>query len=82
LEGGRTVGHSKEYHKRFEEAMVSVEDYFLFISGLDAYIIETPPDVKFGEVPGSAELKDEFGNEGERVSVHDGYSIQYTIVLD
>ena len=35
LEGSRTVGHSKEHHKRFEEAAVGVEGHFLFISRLD-----------------------------------------------
>ena len=29
LEGGGTVGHSKEHHKRFEEAVVGVEGCFL-----------------------------------------------------
>jgi len=82
LEGSRTVGHSKEHHKRFEEAAVGIEDCFPFISRLDAYIIETPADIKFCEVLGSTELKDEFRDKRESVSVLDGYSIQCTIVLD
>jgi len=82
LEDDRTVGHSKEHYKRFKEIMVGVESHFLFITGLDVYIIEIPPDVKFCEVPGSAELEDKFRDERERVSVLDGYSIQYVIVLD
>jgi len=36
----------------------------------------------YGITPGSAELGDEFGDEGEWISVLDGYSIQSTIVLD
>ena len=63
LEDSRTVGHSEEYYKRFEEAAVGTEDYFSFISRLDAYVIETPADVKFCEVLGSAELGDEFRDE-------------------
>jgi len=59
-----------------------VESCLPFISGLDAYIIEAPTDVEFCEVLGSAELRDEFGNERERVSVLDGYGIQHTVVLD
>jgi len=82
LEGGRTVSHSEEHHERFKEALVGVESYFPFISGLNVHVIETPVDVKFCKVPGSAELGDEFRDEGERVSVLDGYSVQYTIVLD
>jgi len=45
LEGDGTVGHSEEYHKRFKEAVVGVKDCFLFISGLNAYVIETPSDI-------------------------------------
>jgi len=45
LEGGGAVGHSKKYYEGFEEATVGVKDHFPFISGLDAYIIETPADI-------------------------------------
>jgi len=75
LEGGGTVGHSKEHHERFEEAAIGMEGCLPFISGLDTYIIETPLDVKLCEVLGSAELGDEFGDEGERVPVLDSYSV-------
>jgi len=68
LEGGRTVGHSEEHHKRLEEATVSVEGHFLFIFGLDMYVIETPSDIKFCEVPGSTELGDKFRDKREGVS--------------
>jgi len=75
LEGSGTVGHSEEHHERFKEAMVGMEGCFPFISGLDAYIIETPADVQFCEVPGSAELGNELGDEGEEVPVLDSYSV-------
>jgi len=82
LEGGGTIGHSEEHHKRFEEATVGVEGCFLFISRLYVYIIETPLDVKFCEVLGSTELGDKFRDEGEGVSVLDSYGVQHAIVLD
>ena len=82
LEGGRTVGHSEEHHERLKETAVGAEDCFLFIFGLDAYIIETPADIKFCEVPSSAELGDELGDKKKEVPVLDGYSVQHTIVLD
>jgi len=82
LEGSGTVGHSKEHHKRFKEALVGAESCLPFISRLDVYIIETLADVKFCEVPGSTELGDKFGDEGEKVSVLDGYGTQCMIVLD
>ena len=55
--------------------MVGVEGCFPFISGLDAYIIETPVDVQFCEVSGSMELRDEFRDEGKRISVLDSYGV-------
>jgi len=82
LEGSGAVSHSKEYHERFEEATIGVEGRFPFISGLDAYIIEAPADIEFCEVFSSTELRDEFGDEGERISVLNGHGIQCMIVLD
>jgi len=46
------------------------------------YIIETPVDIQFCEIPGSAELGDEFGDEGERIFILDSYGVQSTVVLD
>ena len=75
LESGRAVGHPEKHYKGFEEATVGVEGCLPFISRLDAYIIETPADVQFCEVLGSTELRDEFGDERERISVLDSYGI-------
>ena len=75
LEGSRAVGYSEKHYEGFEEATVGAEGCFPFISGLDTYIIETPVDVQFCEVSGSAELRDEFGDEGEQISVFDGYGV-------
>jgi len=65
LEGSRAVGHSKEHHERFKEAMIGAEGRFLFISRLDVYIIEAPADVEFCEVFSSTKLRDKFGDEGD-----------------
>jgi len=75
LEGSGAVGHSKKHYEGFKEAMVGAEGRFPFISGLDAYIIETPVDIQFCEVSGSTELRDEFRDERERISVLDGYGV-------
>jgi len=40
------------------------------------YIIEAPADLEFCEVFSSTKLRDEFGDEGERISVLDSHSIQ------
>jgi len=82
LEGGRTVGHSEEHHKRFKKAAVGAEGHFPFISRLNMYIIETPSDIKFCKVSGFMKLGDEFGDKREGVPVLDSYSIQWAIVLD
>jgi len=75
LEGGGAVGYPEKHYEGFKETPVGAEGCLLLISGLDAYIIETPVDVQFCEVSGSAELRDKFGDEKERISVLDGYSI-------
>ena len=82
LEDSGAVGHSTKHYEGFEEATVGAEGHLPFISGIAVYIIETPADVQFCEIPGSTELGDEFGDERERVSVLDGYGIQCTVVLD
>ena len=82
LRGSRAVGHSKEHHEGFKEAVIGVEGCLPFISRLDAYIVETPLDIKFYEVLGFAELEDKFRDEGDGVFVLDGYNVQHAIVLD
>ena len=82
MEGSRAVGHSKEHHEGFEEAAIGAKGHFPFISGLDAYIIEAPADIEFCEVFSSVELRDEFGDKGERISVLDSHGVQRIIVLD
>jgi len=82
LEGNRAVGHSEEHHKGFEEVAIGMKGHFPFISGLDVYIIEAPADVEFCEVFSSTELKDKFGDKGERISVLDNHGVQCAIVLD
>jgi len=82
LESSGTVSHSKEHYEWFEQTTVGTESRLPFISRLDVYIIEAPMDIEFCEVLGSVELRDEFGDERERVLVLDSYSVQHTIVLD
>jgi len=59
-----------------------MEGCFSFISRLNTYVIETPSDIKFCEVPSSMELGDEFGDKKKGVPVLDSYGIQCMIVLD
>ena len=82
MEGSEAVGHSKEHHEGFKEAAIGVEGRLSFISGLDAHIVKSPPDIKFCDLLGSVELGDEFRDKGERIPVLDSHSVQHTIVLD
>jgi len=82
LESSGTISHSKEHYKRFKQTMVGAESHLPFISGLDVYIIEAPMNVEFCKVLGSVELRDEFRDKRERISIFDSYGIQRTIVLD
>jgi len=82
LEGSRAVGYSEEHYEGFKEAPVGVEGCLPLISGLDVYVIETPADIQFCEISGSAELGDEFEDEGERIFILDSYGVQSTVVLD
>jgi len=75
LEGSEAVGHSKEHHEEFEEAVIGAKDCFPFISGLDAYIIEAPVDIEFCEVFSSAELRDELRDEKKRIFVLNNHGI-------
>ena len=70
-----TIGYPKEHHKRFKETMISTEGHFPFISRLDAYIIEAPVDIEFCEVFSSLELRDEFGDKRERISILDSHGV-------
>jgi len=81
LEGSGAIGHSEKHYEGFKETTVGVEGCFPFVSRLDVYIIETPADVQFCEIPGSAELGDEFRDERERIPVLNGYSVQYMVVF-
>jgi len=59
-----------------------VKGCFPLISGVDVYIRETPADIQFCEVPGSAELGDKFRDEGERIFILDSYGVQSVVVLN
>jgi len=82
LKGSRAVGHSEEHYEGFEEDSVGAKGCLPLISRLNVYIIETPVDIQFCEVPDSTELGDELGDEGERIFILDGYGVQSMVVLD
>ena len=56
LEYGWTVSHTKKYYQQLKQSMVGMEHGLPFISGLDMYIVETPANIKLGEILGSTKL--------------------------
>jgi len=67
LEGGRTVREAEEHDKGLVQATVGPEGSLPFISFLYPDIVEAPSDIQFCEVLGSAELRNQFRNQWERV---------------
>ena len=45
LEGGQTVGHSKEHYQGFEQISIGLEGCLPLISGLNVDVVETPADI-------------------------------------
>ena len=46
------------------------------------HVVEALADIKLGEVLGSVELQDKFGDQRKRILVFDCHSIERAIVLD
>jgi len=45
LEGGWTVGHSKEHYQEFEQTSIGPEGCLSLIHGLNVDVVETPADI-------------------------------------
>ena len=82
LEHNWTISHIKEYYQWFKQSIVSIENYLPFVSRLDMHIVETPTDVKLGEILNSAKLQDKFRDQKERVFVFDSHGVEGSIILD
>ena len=76
------IGEAKEHNKRFEKTTVGTKGGFLFITILDVYVIVTPMDIQLGKNLGVPKFIDKFGDERKRVSIFDGYEVQFLIILD
>jgi len=81
LEGGRTVHEAEEHDKGLVQAAVGPEGGLPFVSFLYPDVVEAPLDVQFCEVLGSAELRNQFRNQWERVLVFHSHGIQRAVVL-
>ena len=81
LESHRRVCKSKEHDSGFEEATIRSECSLPFISFFHTDIVVSPSNVEFGEYLGAFEMIDEFGDEGEGVSVFYRFLIEFSIIL-
>ena len=81
LEGHRAVGETEEHDEGFEQAAVGTECGFPLVTLFYSKVIVPPPYIQFGEVPGTVELIDQFGDERKWVLVLDSHLIQLSIIL-
>ncbi len=81
LESGGRVREPEEHDCGFKQPPICVKSRLFFVSLLYVDIVIPPLDVKLGEVLGSMELVDEFGDQGEGVLVLDCYFIELAVVL-
>ena len=65
----------QKHNQWFEESSVCLECSLPLVSFFHPDIIEPPSDIKFGEILGSSEFIDEFGDERERVFVLDRHHV-------
>ena len=64
LEGGRQVAEAKEHDKWFIQPSVCPEGCLVFISLLDANIVETLSQVQLHEILGSTQSVQDVGDKG------------------
>lgn len=72
LECGRCIVEPEEHNCQFKQTKGGDEGSFPLILLLNANVVVTPSDVKFGEDGGVFHVINEFGDEGKRVSIANG----------
>ena len=82
LECGGTVSEPKKHYQGFIEAPIHAEGSLPLVTFFDADIVVTPSNIKFREISGIVQLIDQFRDQGNRVAIFHGNSIEGTIVLD
>ena len=82
LEGGRTIGKTKEHDKWLKQTSIGSKGCLPFITFLHSDIVVTPPNIKFGEVLGFTELVYQFRNERQGICILNGHVIELPIVLN
>ncbi len=75
LEHCGQIGESKEHNGGFEEAPIGMEGHLLFVSFPDSDVVVSPMNVELGEVLGTSQFGDEFGDQESWVAVLDCHFI-------
>ena len=81
LESGGSVAEPKEHDGGFEESHGGNEGGFPLVFLSDVNVVISPTNVKLGEQGGFFHVVDEFGDQGERVSISDGVGVQVVVIL-
>ena len=81
LEHGRGVAKTKEHDGGFKKSFVDDEGHLPLVTILDADVVVSPMDVKFGEVVSIFQLVHKVRDEREGISVTGGMFIEVPVVL-
>ena len=75
------VGQAKKHDGRLEKSVACFKSGLPFVAFLDADIVVSPVNIKFGEPLFTRDTMDEFGYKWERISIRDGPIVQFAVVL-
>ena len=81
LEGGGSVTESKEHDSGFKESHGGDESGLPLIFFLDANVVISPTNVKFGEQGGFFHVVNELRDQEERIGISDSVGVQVAVVL-
>src|SRR5882724_11233805 len=84
LEYRRAVSETKEYDKRFEQALFCPKGCLPLVSIRDSHVVVSPSDVQFGEVLlfASSHCIEDVGDQGQGVGVLHGQHVKLMVVLN
>ena len=81
LEGSQAVGHSKEHYQGLKQTAVGVEGCLSLVSGFNGYVVETPIDIQYSEVPSFTKLRHELGDQWQWILILHHHGVKSPVVL-
>jgi len=82
LEGGGGIGESKEHYCWFKETIMCFKGSLVLIAFLYTHIIISPVNVQFGVYVCTTKVGKKVRDEGKRILVANGMTIDAVVVLD